>query len=206
MVTTIIFSITTMTITAILLMMFVVAFLFVFVLQTLLALLILLNMIPPTSDEKEACAWNGHVPRVLATFSRKDSDDGKLPPDTSSTNTCKTIDDNSTIMTFIIIIINNVNIIAIIIIISSSIITIIIIIIVIIIIILVLAGRFRLLLSIGRYRWYRSAKFEVSGTPQLSTIHSEPSVRSSSSQGSGAEIEVTFSRLCIAFDIAPETQ
>ena len=202
MVTTIIFSITTMTITAILLMMFVVAFLFVFVLQTLLALLILLNMIPPTSDEKEACAWNGHVPRVLATFSRKDSDDGKLPPDTNSTNTCKTIDDNSTIITFIIIIINNVNIIAIIIIIiSSSIITIII-----IIIILVLAGRFRLLLSIGRYRWYRSAKFEVSGTPQLSTIHSEPNVRSSSSQGSGAEIEVTFSRLCIAFDIAPETQ
>ena len=199
MVTTIIFSITTMTITAILLMMFVVAFLFVFVLQTLLALLILLNMIPPTSDEKEACAWNGHVPRVLATFSRKDSDDGKLPPDTNSTNTCKTIDDNSTIITFIIII-NNVNIIAIIIIISSSIITII------IIIILVLAGRFRLLLSIGRYRWYRSAKFEVSGTPQLSTIHSEPNVRSSSSQGSGAEIEVTFSRLCIAFDIAPETQ
>ena len=201
MVTTIIFSITTMTITAILLMMFVVAFLFVFVLQTLLALLILLNMIPPTSDEKEACAWNGHVPRVLATFSRKDSDDGKLPPDTNSTNTCKTIDDNSTIITFIIIIINNVNIIAIIIIIISSIITIII-----IIIILVLAGRFRLLLSIGRYRWYRSAKFEVSGTPQLSTIHSEPNVRSSSSQGSGAEIEVTFSRLCIAFDIAPETQ
>ena len=178
MVTTIIFSITTMTITAILLMMFVVAFLFVFVLQTLLALLILLNMIPPTSDEKEACAWNGHVPRVLATFSRKDSDDGKLPPDTNSTNTCKTIDDNSTIITIIIIII----------------------------IILVLAGRFRLLLSIGRYRWYRSAKFEVSGTPQLSTIHSEPNVRSSSSQGSGAEIEVTFSRLCIAFDIAPETQ
>ena len=199
MVTTIIFSITTMTITAILLMMFVVAFLFVFVLQTLLALLILLNMIPPTSDEKEACAWNGHVPRVLATFSRKDSDDGKLPPDTNSTNTCKTIDDNSTIITFSIIIINNVNIIAIIIIIS-------IITIIIIIIILVLAGRFRLLLSIGRYRWYRSAKFEVSGTPQLSTIHSEPNVRSSSSQGSGAEIEVTFSRLCIAFDIAPETQ
>ena len=205
MVATIIFSITTITITAILLMMFVVAFLFVFVLQTLLVLLILPNMIPPTSDEREACAWNGHVPRVLATFSRKDSDDGKLPPDTSSTNTCKTDDDYSTIITFIIIIIIiNVNIIAIIIIviiiiIISSIITI-------IIIILVLAGRFRLLLSIGRYRWYRSAKFAVSGTPQLSTIHWEPSVSSSSSKGSGAEIEVTFSRLCSAFDIAAETQ